>query len=84
MTGELKQLKHRINRQKKQEIKAINDTLDGNYWTGGQGQGGVGATVSNLLYENGAKGGKKTSQRIPDKLVVGFGKKNPNIPRKKV
>lgn len=65
-------------------MKAINDTLEGNYWTGGQGQEGIGSTVSNLLYENGAKGGKKTSQRIPDKIVVGYGRKNPNIAKKKV
>mmetsp|Transcript_11200 Transcript_11200/g.18837 ORF Transcript_11200/g.18837 Transcript_11200/m.18837 type:complete len:247 (+) Transcript_11200:1006-1746(+) len=83
LVGEYKQLKHRIERAKRQEMKAINDTLDGNYWQGGEGTGGIGATVSNLLYENGAKGGKKTSQKMPDRLVVGVGKKNPNIARKK-
>ena len=33
--GEYKQKMHRINRQKKNELAAINDTLDGNYWAGG-------------------------------------------------
>ena len=74
---------HRINRQKRQEIRAINDTLDGNYWTGGEGYG-VGAAVTNLLYENGAKGGKTSSKKqVQQKIVVGFGRKNPNVPRKK-
>lgn len=36
------------------QVRLINDTLQGNYWTGGEGYG---ASVSNLLYENGAKGG---------------------------
>jgi len=59
--------------------------LNGDYWAGGEGYG-VGATVSNLLYENGAKGGKTASKKhgLPDKLVVGYGRKNPNIARKKV
>jgi len=33
--GEYKQLVHRVNRQKRADIKTINDTLDGNYWAGG-------------------------------------------------
>lgn len=40
--------------------------------------------VSNLLYDNGAKGGKTSSQRAPEKLVAGYGRSNPNIPRKRV
>jgi hypothetical protein len=64
-------------------MKSINDTLDGNYWAGGEGYS-TGANVSNLLYENGAKGGKIASNRNVDKIVVGFGRKNPNIAKKKV
>lgn len=82
MKGEYKQMAHRIERQKRQEIRAINDTLDGNYWAGGEGTNG--GKVSNLLYENGAKGGKTTSGKVPDKIVVGYGRKNPNISGKKV
>jgi len=83
--GEYKQMVHRIERQKKHEISAINDTLDGNYWTGGEGYGMGGAPVSNLLYENGAKGGKTASKADRmDKIQVGFGRKNPNVARKKV
>lgn len=40
-------------------MSAINDTLDGNYWAGGAGYGSN--VVSNLLYEDGAKGGKTHS-----------------------
>jgi|TARA_B110000285_G_scaffold69502_2_gene79970 hypothetical protein len=47
--GEYKQMAHRIKRQQVNEIRAINDTLDGNYWAGGEGYG-AGAKVSNLLY----------------------------------
>ena len=73
---------HRINRQKREEIRTINDTLDGNYWAGGQGYG---KSVSNLLYENGAKGGKNASRTHGlNKIVVGYGRKNPNIAKKKV
>jgi len=36
------------------------------------------------LYENGAKGGKTSSKRVAEKIVVGYGRKNPNIARKKV
>ena len=40
--------------------------------------------MSNLLYDNGAKGGKTGSKHCqPDKIVVGYGKKNPNIAKKK-
>lgn len=78
--GENRQLLKQIKRQKKNDLRSINDTLDGNYWTGGQGSQVHG--VSNLLYDNGAKGGKTTSQRVPDKLIVGYGRKNPNVARK--
>lgn len=84
MKGEYKQMAHRIDRQKKNELKAINDTLQGNYWTGGEGYG-VGGAVSNLLYEPGAKGGKTASKmNQQSKIVVGYGRKNPNIAKKKV
>lgn len=84
MKGEYKAKMHRINRQKKNETNAINDTLQGNYWAGGEGYGmGTKAAVSNLLYEAGAKGGKVASKNnIQSKIVVGMGRKNPNLARK--
>ena len=76
---------HRADRLKRQEVQAINDTLQGNYWAGGQGYKNAGGPVSNLLYEAGGKGGKTTSTASQqDKIVVGYGRKNPNIARKKV
>jgi len=69
-----------MNRQKREEIRAINDTLDGNFWAGGQGYG---KGVSNLLYDNGAKGGKTSSHHHGNRIVVGYGRKNPNIAKKK-
>ena len=60
----------------------ISDTISGNYWAGGAGSG---AKVSNLLYENGAKGGvtcSKMSGNI-DHIVIGMGKKNPNVVKKR-
>ena len=82
--GEYKQMVHKLERQKKHEIQAINDTLDGNYWTGGQGYGQGGSkNISNLLYENGAKGGKVASRANEmSKIEVGYGRKNPNKVRK--
>ena len=76
---------HRIERQKKAEINSINDTLNGNYWTGGEGYGmGSGAAVSNLLYDPGAKGGKVASKANEiSKIVVGHGRKNPNQVKRK-
>jgi hypothetical protein len=74
---------HRVERAKRNEIRAINDTLDGNFWAGGEGYGG-GTKISNLLYDNGAKGGKTSSKRNAERIVVGYGRKNPNIARKKV
>ena len=41
-------------------MSAINDTLDGNYWAGGAGYSK--SKVSNLLYEDGAKGGKSVGK----------------------
>lgn len=81
---EYKQLVHRIEKQKRSEISAINDTLNGNYWAGGEGYG-VGTQVSNLLYDPGAKGGKTGSKHDQvSKIVIGYGKKNPNIAKRKV
>lgn len=82
LKGEYQQMVHRVNAQKRHELRAINDTLDGNFWAGGQGQG---TAVTNLLYDAGGKGGKTNSKHgHVDKIVVGYGKKNPNIARKKV
>jgi len=39
MKGEYRAMACRIERQKKHERSAINDTLEGNYWTGGAGYG---------------------------------------------
>ena len=40
--------------------------------------------MSNLLYENGAKGGATHSKMAgtADKIVIGYGRKNPNIVNK--
>ena len=35
MKGEYIQLVQKVNAQKRHELRAINDTLDGNFWTGG-------------------------------------------------
>ena len=84
LKGEYAQMVNRLERQKKHEIAAINDTLNGNYWAGGQGQN-TGAQISNLLYENGAKGGKTASRANEiTKIEVGYGRKNPNKAHKKV
>lgn len=63
-------------------LKQINDTIEGNYWAGGAGNGGQ---VSNLLYENGAKGGRTHSKMggTVDKIVIGVGRKNPNVVKKR-
>ena len=56
--------------------------MQGNYWAGGEGYG---ASVSNLLYENGAKGGRTHSKMsgMVDNIVIGRGRKNPNIVNKR-
>lgn len=79
MTGDKMMKMKRIEREKEKEKNAIKNTLEGNYWAGGQGYG---AGVSSLLYDNGAKGGNKSKNNID--LKVGHGKKNPNIARRKV
>jgi RNA-binding protein NOB1 len=43
-------------KEQRKQANAIKNTLEGNYWVGGQGYS---AGVSSLLYENGAKGGSK-------------------------
>jgi hypothetical protein len=45
-----------MEKSKNKQANAIKATLEGDYWSGGQGYG---AGVSSLLYENGAKGGNK-------------------------
>lgn len=60
----------------------IADTIQGNYWQGGAGYG---SAVSNLLYENGAKGGS-THSKVPGQVpsvVIGYGRKNPNVAKKR-
>ena len=56
-------MKNKIEREKRKEVATINDTLSGNYWAGGEGYGMGAGTVSNLLYDAGAKGGKTASKR---------------------
>lgn len=56
MTGEKAHKVKALARQKRKEEYAIKNTLEGNYWAGGQGYS---SGVSALLYENGAKGGFK-------------------------
>ena len=79
MTGDKMMRMKRIEKEKEKERNAIKNTLEGNYWAGGQGYG---AGVSSLLYDNGAKGGNKSKNNID--LKVGYGKKNPNIAKRKV
>jgi RNA-binding protein NOB1 len=82
LRGEYKQMAHKIKRHEKKEMSAITDTLEGNYWAGGAGYGSH--CVSNLLYEDGAKGGKTHSKGGLGRIQVGYGKKNPNKAVKKV
>lgn len=79
MTGEKMMKVRRLEKEKKREEMAIKNTLEGNYWAGGQGYG---AGVSSLLYDNGAKGGNKGKNN--QEFKIGYGKKNPNIARRKV
>ena len=53
-TGEKRQLVRKLEKEQQKAQQQLQDTLQGNYWAGGEGYG---AAVSNLLYENGAKGG---------------------------
>jgi RNA-binding protein NOB1 len=82
MVGHKRIMVRQIAREKRVEQTAINDTLQGNYWAGGEGYG---ASVSNLLYENGAKGGRTHSKMsgMVDNIVIGRGRKNPNIVNKR-
>ena len=61
-------------RQKKEAI-AMKNTLQGNYWAGGQGYG---AAVSSLLYEDGAKGGAQRKYHNVVSYQYGHGRRNPN------
>ena len=79
LVGEKKMRVKRIEKEKRTMEKQINDTIQGNYWAGGAGYG---ANVSNLLYENGAKGGS-THSHGTDQIVIGMGKKNPNVVKKR-
>jgi hypothetical protein len=74
MIGERAQKKKKIARDKLKEEQVIKNTLEGNYWAGGQGYS---SGVSSLLYENGAKGGLQNKNQT--RMTVGYGKKNPNI-----
>lgn len=80
MTGERYMKKRQMEKEKRKEAEAIKNTLEGNYWAGGQGYT---AGVSNLLYDNGAKGGYSGHRKQPN-MTIGHGKKNPNIARRKV
>ena len=82
MTGEKKMLVKKIEKESRRLTQAVNDTIQGNYWQGGEGYG---ASVSNLLYENGAKGGKTHSKiaGMTDSITIGHGRQNPNRVKKR-
>ena len=82
MVGHKRIMVRRIEKEKRVMQSTINDTLQGNYWAGGEGYG---ATVSNLLYENGAKGGRTHSKMagMVDHIVIAKGRSNPNIVKKR-
>ena len=56
MIGEMAIRVKNKKRAEKKEETALQNTMIGNYWAGGQGYG---PGVSSLLYEDGAKGGAK-------------------------
>jgi len=69
----------RVKNQKKAKEKedaSVKNTLQGNYWAGGQGYG---TGVSSLLYEDGARGG--ANRHNTNTFEYGHGRKNPNIAR---
>lgn len=78
LVGEKKNIMNKIRKEKLKQVQLINDTIEGNYWAGGEGYG---SQVSNLLYENGAKGGVTQTDHVT-KVVIGYGRKNPNIVKK--
>lgn len=82
LVGEKRFLVKKLAKAKRVQNQQISDTLIGNYWAGGEGYG---AAVSNLLYEDGAKGGKSTSKTKlhVDGIMIGHGRKNPNVVRKR-
>lgn len=78
MVGEMAIRTKNLQRAKKKEEAALDNTLQGNYWAGGQGYG---QGVSQLLYENGAKGGAK--RQNTQTFEYGHGHRNPNISKRK-
>ena len=78
MVGGMAQRVKNLERAKRKEETALQNTMTGNYWAGGQGYG---AGVSSLLYEDGAKGGAKRQNH--DNFNYGHGRKNPNIAKRK-
>ena len=58
----------------------MKNTLQGNYWQGGQGYA---AAVSSLLYEDGAKGGASKKYHDVVSFEYGYGRKNPNKAKRK-
>jgi len=78
LVGEIAIRKKNLERAKQKEEAALQNTVSGNYWAGGQGYG---AGVSSLLYENGAKGGAKRHNN--ETFEYGHGRKNPNIAKRK-
>lgn len=79
MIGERAIKLKQLEKAKLKEENAIKNTLEGNYWAGGQGYS---TGVSSLLYENGAKGGNRGKNN--DEFKIGHGRKNPNISKRKV
>ena len=79
MIGERAIKLKQLEKAKLKEENAIKNTLEGNYWAGGQGYS---TGVSSLLYENGAKGGNRGKNN--EDFKIGHGRKNPNISKRKV
>ena len=78
MVGEMAIRAKNLQRAKQKEEAALQNTVTGNYWAGGQGYG---AGVSSLLYVDGAKGGAKRHNNAT--FEYGHGRKNPNIAKRK-
>ena len=78
MSGQLAMQVKNLEVARRKEAQAMKNTLQGNYWAGGQGYG---QGVSSLLYENGAKGGANRQNHA--NFEYGHGRMNPNISRKK-
>lgn len=78
MIGQMAMRVKNLEKARTKEAAAMKNTLQGNYWAGGQGYG---AGVSQLLYENGAKGG--ANRQNTSNFEYGHGRMNPNIAKKK-